>query len=433
MPFLSSIFIASYKTRMKVNNLNAIIRQFSTTAVSNKPKLRGVVFDMDGTLTVPNLDFKTMYARCGVSLSEDLLIAVAAYPTDKKLFANSVIDEMEEEGRRTLELATGVVEMSKWLESHNIPCAMVTRNTRATVDTFFSNLWLPAGLKSFPIVLTRDTSLNLPSKPDPSQLQHIAVAWGISLPSDEIIMVGDSPSNDIKFGKNAGVATALVDSGRSHLEIGKISNYGGGGADICVESLALLPRFLWERYHIEGSLGSGVPLLKHAVPIPNSKACIAASKGDDITLCLMSIDELNTPDDTGNTPLIWAVESGHFNCVEKLLSLGVDIDTCGYLNNTACSRASRRGYTAILKILCESKANLNIPNIKMQFPLHFGAFKKFSEVVNILLAYGANPLVLDRKGRTPSEDTSDETIRNILSTAMRTLFDKRKNTLVDPK
>ena len=47
-------------------------------------------------------------------------------------------------------------------------------------------------------------------------------------------MVGDSPSNDVVFGKRAGVGTALLDTGRAHLEGG-----GESGADIVVDSLSL--------------------------------------------------------------------------------------------------------------------------------------------------------------------------------------------------
>ena len=35
-------------------------------STASRPALRGVVFDMDGTLTKPNLDFTEMYRRCGV-------------------------------------------------------------------------------------------------------------------------------------------------------------------------------------------------------------------------------------------------------------------------------------------------------------------------------------------------------------------------------
>ena len=47
------------------------------------PVLTGVVFDMDGTLTIPNLDFAKMYKRCGVCISDDLLAEVAAMPEER--------------------------------------------------------------------------------------------------------------------------------------------------------------------------------------------------------------------------------------------------------------------------------------------------------------------------------------------------------------
>lgn len=399
----------------------SVLRRMSCQASETlraQPKLRGVVFDMDGTLTVPNLDFKTMYAKCGVPLTEDLLAAVASMPDEKKTFANGVIEAMEEEGRRTLQLSAGVVEMAKWLDSHDIPCAMVTRNTQATVDSFFSQLWKPAGLKQFSIALSRDSSLNLPAKPDPASLFFIAEQWGVSLPSEELLMVGDSPSNDVGFGKAAGIATALVDSGRRHLEEGEIRHEGGGGADICVQSLAFLPRYLYSRWNIGGPLGTGTPLLKYDLPSPSTSACIAAVNGDMGFFSSLSTQDLNQSDGSGNTPLIWAADAGHLDIIQKLISMGVDLDRPGYLGNTACSRASRKGHIEVLRALCAAGANADIANVKMQYPLHFAAFKKHPEAVDVLLDHGANALVLDRKGRTPSEDTSDALIRCVLTAAM---------------
>ena len=78
----------------------------SVRMLSSIPRksLRGVVFDIDGTLTVPNLDFKVMYARCGVPPAADIIEAVAAMPSAEKAAAESVIEELEEESRRTLQL-----------------------------------------------------------------------------------------------------------------------------------------------------------------------------------------------------------------------------------------------------------------------------------------------------------------------------------------
>ena len=40
--------------------------------------IKGVLFDMDGTLTKPNLDFGEMYRRVGVDRKDDILVAIAA-------------------------------------------------------------------------------------------------------------------------------------------------------------------------------------------------------------------------------------------------------------------------------------------------------------------------------------------------------------------
>ena len=81
-------------------------RALSSTAASvSRPVLRGVVFDMDGTLTVPNLDFNEMYARCGVPMSEDLLTAIAVMSESNRAEANRHIEDMEAEAARTMVLA----------------------------------------------------------------------------------------------------------------------------------------------------------------------------------------------------------------------------------------------------------------------------------------------------------------------------------------
>ena len=198
------------------------------------------------TLTIPNLDFKEMYSRCGVAMSEDLLESIEKYSPEKKAEANKVIEDMERIAAGTMELAKGVVEMGRWLQAHEIPMALVTRNTRSTVDIFHSRLWTPAGLNQFQPVVTRDHERPvLPPKPDPAALLWIAEEWGLSLPTDEILMVGDSPANDIKFGRLAGVRTVLVDSERRHLE--KQRGKGDDVPDIHLDSLAMLPWHIWQR------------------------------------------------------------------------------------------------------------------------------------------------------------------------------------------
>jgi len=148
----------------------------SLSTASRRP-LRGVVFDLDGTLTVPNLDFKVMYERCGVDPKEDILEAIAKMPPADADAANAVIDEMEAEGRRTLRLMPGAAEVAAWLQAMDIPTAIVTRNTQATVDHLHDALWAPEGLEPFSPAITRDDA-NVKPKPDPDALRVIGEAWG---------------------------------------------------------------------------------------------------------------------------------------------------------------------------------------------------------------------------------------------------------------
>ena len=141
----------------------------------------------------------------------------------------------------------------------------------------------------------------------------------------------------------------------------------------------------------------------------------------------MSISELCGMDESSNTPLIWGADARYEEVVSMLLGKvpASNLNVRGYLGATAICRASRRGKTVILRmLLAKENADPNIPNEKLQHPLHFAAFKKQPNAVNLLLSHGANPLVLDRKGRTPAEDTSDESIRDAILAAADEILKK---------
>jgi HAD superfamily hydrolase (TIGR01549 family) len=377
------------------------------------PILRGVVFDMDGTLTKPNLNFGEMYRRCGVDLSKDILEEIATMPAPQQAEANAIIEEMEEEGRRTLELMPGAQELVHWLSAHQIPMALVTRNTKKSAQVLTDRLLL----FNFSIVIPRDEGY--PPKPDPTALQAIAKQWELTLPSDGIIMVGDSVSNDIVFGKNAGVRTALLDTGRRYQEE-QAGKYKAGNddasPDIIMDDLGSLPRHLWKQFHIESTLGTSAQNL-HGLPSPEPMTgwTEAAACGNLQLLEELLLEtgiDINAPDASGNTALIWAAERNQVDMVQRLVSMpGIDLNRLGYLGASAVNRAARRGHVQIVQQLIQAGADLDIPNKKLQYPLHFAAFKQHEDIVKLLLQSGANPRVLDRKGRTPAEDTSNESIR----------------------
>jgi phosphoglycolate phosphatase-like HAD superfamily hydrolase len=361
---------------------------------------------MDGTLTVPNLDFARMYERCGVPMSKDLLAEISTMPPAQAADALGVIAEMEAEGRRTLELIPGAVELARWLGARGVRTALVTRNSSSTVQHFQRVLWEPAGLPPLFPALSREDEVG-PPKPDPAALRYIASQWDVPLDAG-LVMVGDSPKNDIAFGKAAGLATALLDTGRRYVDGDDGTD---GGADFVVSSLAGLPALLERTYRTQLLTVPPPPLDRHETPVASEGAAPAAAAGDTRALSAMPAHALHAVDSTGNTPLIWAANEGRVDAIRLLIDAGVDLNVSGYLGATALNRAARSGHSDAVRLLLSAGASPEIPNVKWQYPMHFAAYKRNPEAVRLLLEHGASTTVIDRKSRTPDGDTKDVEIR----------------------
>jgi ankyrin repeat protein len=167
-------------------------------------------------------------------------------------------------------------------------------------------------------------------------------------------------------------------------------------------------------------------LKKFATPTASTIAAKAAVSGGVDDMQNMSKSDLLEVDDVGNTPLIWAADSGNVVALKFILAVlskecdesvqSIHINQRGYLGNTALGRASRSGHVeCVSALISHDKINPNICNEKMQYPLHFGSFKKHIDVVDLLLKSGkCDTCVKDRKDRTPAEDTSVEQIKNMI-------------------
>lgn len=167
---------------------------------------------MDGTLTVPCIDFAEMRRRVGV-LEGDILAAVAAWPDPAdRARAHAIIEEVELAGLARLELAPGLQGVLTALDLRGVPRGLVTRNNARAVHAFHAHLHTAAAAPFVP-ALARDFH---PPKPDPAALHHCAAAWGVA-PS-ELVMVGDSLVDDVVAGNRAGAHTILIDHDGVHLD-----------------------------------------------------------------------------------------------------------------------------------------------------------------------------------------------------------------------
>jgi ankyrin repeat protein len=91
---------------------------------------------------------------------------------------------------------------------------------------------------------------------------------------------------------------------------------------------------------------------------------------------------------------------------EFLLTLDSEIDVQGgYSQETPLMVAIFRDYFDIAKELLRRGARVNIQESHYgHTPLHFAAQKKDKELIEFLLAKGADPAIKNRYGRTPVEE-----------------------------
>lgn len=160
--------------------------------------LRGVIFDMDGTLTEPAIDFAEMRRRVGIP-SGDILITIRGWPEERQREAFAIIDEIEELARAKLAVQPGVHELMEYLDARGLPKGIITRNTEKSVRHLQRFI-----RTTFSVVLTRGFH---PVKPDPAPVRHICGQWGV--PTAEVLMVGDY-RDDLVCGKAAGARACLL-------------------------------------------------------------------------------------------------------------------------------------------------------------------------------------------------------------------------------
>ncbi|KAK7205367.1 HAD-like domain-containing protein [Myxozyma melibiosi] len=167
-------------------------------------EVKGIVFDMDGTLCLPQTwMFAEMRRVLGIDKKTDILDHIYSLDVAEQEVAHEKVRQVERTAMVQIEPQPGLNELMDFLEEKKILKSICTRNFPTPVQHLLSTF---LSSKVFHPIVTRDFK---PPKPSPAGILHIAKHWNID--PKHLIMVGDSV-DDMLAGYRAGTTTILLES-----------------------------------------------------------------------------------------------------------------------------------------------------------------------------------------------------------------------------
>lgn len=166
---------------------------------------RALIFDMDGTLTEPLLDFPRIKADLGIG-DRPILEAIAEMSDAERQRADAILHDHEDRAARDSTLNAGCKELLSWIESRKIRWGIVTRNSARC-----AKIVLAQHAIELETLVTRDDGL---FKPHPAPLLLACERMDV-LPNDAW-MIGDG-QYDVEAGLAAGIPTVWISHGRGRF------------------------------------------------------------------------------------------------------------------------------------------------------------------------------------------------------------------------
>ena len=182
--------------------------------------IKAVIFDLDGTITEPLLDFDII--RRDMGLDKDcasILEKLSTMPDTQKQMAMEILDSHEKTAAEHSILNPGARETLETLKSRSIFTGILTRNSRKC-----TNHVLIKHALDFDGIITREDG---PVKPDAFGVLTLCRKFGVTPQS--ALVVGDF-LHDLLTANNAGSPAVLL---KTHKNAEKFAQY----ADFCIDRL----------------------------------------------------------------------------------------------------------------------------------------------------------------------------------------------------
>ncbi|MHC5040388.1 MAG: HAD family hydrolase [Planctomycetota bacterium] len=166
--------------------------------------IRGVIFDLDGTLLKPAIDFRALRKEIGAPEACDLIEYLKTLPPRRRFEAQAIIEAHEKGAAESAEWNQGAKDVLAFLQGLGMPFAVCTRNSRASLEHVQNRLGL-----AFACAVCRDDT-----SPKPSPEPVLRVAEILDLPVSAVLVVGDF-AFDMESALRAGAYAAFLTNGRS--------------------------------------------------------------------------------------------------------------------------------------------------------------------------------------------------------------------------
>jgi HAD superfamily hydrolase (TIGR01509 family) len=158
-----------------------------------------VIFDMDGTLIEQMLDFAGIREHLGIRPDQGILEAIAKMEPDRRREAEEWLIQTERQTAQNARLMPGALEMLAKIRAANIKTALLTRNTRASMQMVMGKFDL-----HFDLAWSREDG---PIKPEPDSILKACTQLGVA--PEQTACVGDFEF-DILAANAAGALSILI-------------------------------------------------------------------------------------------------------------------------------------------------------------------------------------------------------------------------------